>query len=420
MADTKKQGILSVLDFCVEIYKEKIDGRGEDCFFYSALDEKAVFGVFDGCGGSGARRYEKLQGKTGAYMASRVISGATKDWYDSTSFLEGQATNTLALEEIMQGYLTVCKREGETTSSIKGKMSKSFPTTAAIICCTPDKGKIIATCIWAGDSRCYKLDETGLMQLTEDDISGLDAMENLTADGGLTNVISASNKIRLHSKQVEIKRPCILFTATDGCFGYLSTPMEFEYLLVDTLVRSKSVDEWERNLTEFLKNTAGDDFSLCGCSIGYGTLDNLQNRFKPRRSYLLTEYINGIEGKSSEEKSEMWREYAANYSIFLCMPSKIEPEKKDYEKSVVEEDKCPTPAPQPKSIATEEKKDVPAPPLNSSDKNGLQRTCVKCGASISDNNSFCPVCGNDMRKPVIREIEPEKKTKGFKKPTDLD
>ncbi len=385
MAEQKRQGMLSLLDFCIEVFKEKIDGKGEDSFYYSALPGKALFGVFDGCGGSGARRYEKLQGRTGAYMASRVASGATKDWFDALT--SDSIPNTETLAEKMQEYLAICKREGEAASSIKGKMSKAFPTTAAVIVCTPAKSKISATCIWAGDSRCYRLDSSGLMQLTDDDISGLDAMENLTADGGLTNVISASSRINLHEKRIDISSPCIIFAATDGCFGYLSTPMEFEYLLLDTLLRAKSIVEWERDLKTFLQSVAGDDFSLCGCSFGYGSFETLQSQFKQRRSFLLSEYIEGIEKKTIEEKTSLWHDYSVHYSRHL---------NKSYPSDAKQPSSAPTtPQMSPGSSAGKEVQKEPA--------------SLKAQPQKEDNV-----------KTVTQKAEETHKPKGLKKPTDLD
>lgn len=397
MAEKAQHGMLSVLDFCIEIFKEKIEGKGEDSFYYSAMPEKAVFGVYDGCGGSGARRYEKLQSKTGAYMASRVISGATKDWFDEPFPVDSMVPNIEALTEKMQEYLAICKREGEAASSIKGKMSKAFPTTAAVIVCTPARDKIIATCIWAGDSRCYMLDSSGMMQLTDDDISGLDAMENLTADGGLTNVISASSRIRLHSKQIEIKKPCLLFAATDGCFGYLTTPMEFEFLLVDTLLRSKSIVEWENNLKSFLQNVAGDDFSLCGCSFGYGSLDNLQSQFKQRRSFLLSEYIDGIEAKSTGEKTALWKDYSGNYSKYLNRTNTGSERKPIFDNDGATY--ATQPVAQPDNVRREAKDEA-----------------IKPKATITKEKSAME---EKAEIPAAKDEKPQR-TKGFKKPTELD
>lgn len=344
MGNKGKHSMLSAVDFCFDVMKEKIDGKGEDSYFYSVLDQKAIFGAFDGCGGSGARRYESLQGKTGAYMASRVISGATKDWFESSDFGDNETPNTAKLREKMQEYLDICSSEGKTTSTIKGKMSKSFPTTAAIIACVPREDSISATCIWAGDSRCYLLDETGLKQLTDDDLSGLDPMENLTADGVMTNVISASSEICLHEKQIKITKPCLVFSATDGCFGYLPTPMEFEYLIVDTLVRSENAVEWETKMMDFLKETAGDDFTLCGASIGYRSFSQLRMRMKTRRDYLFAEYIREIGYKTQEEKKQLWRRYAPDYMAFLDAiqkPVKTTAENRDHSLETMSDSELP-------------------------------------------------------------------------------
>ena len=38
-------------------------------------------GVFDGCGGLGARQYKHYEDHTGAYIASRIASGAVYEWF---------------------------------------------------------------------------------------------------------------------------------------------------------------------------------------------------------------------------------------------------------------------------------------------------------------------------------------------------
>ena len=47
-------------------------------------------------------------------------------------------------------------------------------------------------------------------QRGNDDLDDLDAFENLSGDGVMTNVISASKVFTLHSRSVEIRKPCIL------------------------------------------------------------------------------------------------------------------------------------------------------------------------------------------------------------------
>lgn len=305
------------IDFCMEVYREKNPGSGEDSYFYMAKEEEAIFGVFDGCGGSGARRYDKLQGKTGAFMASRVIAGAVKDWFVSPcAFHEGKP-DLEALQTLMRTYLDLCKEQGDSASAIKGKLMLAFPTTAAIVMYVLHEGRLTAHCVWAGDSRCYKLDASGLMQLTEDDNGEQDAFENLTTDGVLTNVISAAKEIRLHTKQIELREPCFLFAATDGCFGYLSTPMEFEYLLLDTLLLSASAEDWERRIDEVLQTVAGDDYTLCGAPFGFGGFERLKAAMGARHAALYEKYIRDIEDMTREEKRALWQDYAPHYTAHL-------------------------------------------------------------------------------------------------------
>ena len=310
--------VFPTLDFGLEVFKEKIPENGEDSYLYLFLKNWGVAGVFDGCGGSGARQYERFKRKTGAYMASRAVSAAFRDWFvDYTSGNDSDSTHYSELTRRIVEYLGVCQKIGGSATALKGSLSKDFPTTAAVISLKEDSGGINATCLWAGDSRCYLLDTEGLKQLTEDDLGGFDAMENLSADGVLTNTISLSKNFELHHKTLTISHPAILFAATDGCFGYLSTPMEFEYLLLDTLLRSKCVEEWEQMLTSSLQAVAGDDFTLCGFSLGFNTFSTLRNSFKPREAFLQTEYIRGIEEKTVEEKMRLWRKYSVEYSKYL-------------------------------------------------------------------------------------------------------
>ena len=69
------------LDFRILVAGEMVKDHGEDNF-YSVMGENcAVAAVFDGSGGIGSRKYPKYMDHTGAYMASRAVSGAIHDWY---------------------------------------------------------------------------------------------------------------------------------------------------------------------------------------------------------------------------------------------------------------------------------------------------------------------------------------------------
>jgi len=196
-----------------------------------------------------------------------------------------------------------------------GSLGKAFPTTASIITGKTNNKKISQlkiSCFWAGDSRCYMLDFEGLHQLTTDDLDGQDAMSNLTNDGVMTNVINATAPFEIHFKELTVGHPCILLTATDGCFGYLNSPMEFEYLLIDTLLNAKSIIEWRIMLNDRMNQVSGDDYTLCVAACGFKDFDNLKSTFVDRREYVSNVYIN-----NPEDVYNLWEVYKKDYSKYL-------------------------------------------------------------------------------------------------------
>lgn len=302
-------------DCIIHVSLEKVPGKGEDSFYYNVNEKTCLVGVFDGCGGSGAQRYERFQGHSGAYMASRAAAGATKDWYPEQP--DSTPPDIKSLKKKIIDYLTICNDVGGVQSKLKGLMTKDFPTTAAITMCKHLEKKVEVDCVWAGDSRCYYLSEDGLMQLTEDDLGGIEAMDNLTADGVLTNCISLSDKFDLHLKSLSVQKPGVLFSATDGCFGYLSTPMEFEYLLEKSLAEADSVEMWEKSLLTKFQSISGDDATLCGIVFGCHSFAEFQNRMTKRTAFVYEHFVREIESMSVKEKTELWVEYKEAYNQFL-------------------------------------------------------------------------------------------------------
>ena len=222
------------LNSIFSVAEEMVKNNGEDCFYYDVIDNNFIIAALDGCGGSGSKKYENYSGKTGAYIASRAVCGGVRTWFC-------ESNEESKLPNYIQEALSVCKKYADKTGRIMGSLGKAFPTTTAIITGKLISNGIDANWYWAGDSRCYMLDYNGLHQLTTDDLDGQDAMSNLSNDGVMTNVINASTSFEVHNKKLSFDSPCILLTATDGCFGYLNSPMEFEYLLTDSLIKAKNL-----------------------------------------------------------------------------------------------------------------------------------------------------------------------------------
>lgn len=305
-----------LVDASFAICEEKRPDNGEDSYLYMLSDTEGLAAAFDGCGGSGAKRYESYRNKTGAYMASRVAAGATKLWFEDRQSDPARGS-TEKLKEMYKQYLERCKVLGNSAIKVKGSLSKEFPTTAAIINCRGAGSEIEADCIWAGDSRCYLLDETGLKQLSWDDLGGLDAMENLSADGVLTNVISLSKSFTLHRRTIRVRKPVILFSASDGCFGYFRTPMEFEAMLLETMMKADSFQGWQDGILKRLAEISGDDFTFCGFAFGFGSYENMKKTLARRTLAVFETYMKDIETKSRDELMQMWYGYKPEYSRYL-------------------------------------------------------------------------------------------------------
>ena len=65
------------LDFHPSVFCGEIKPScGEDNWAHVFSQETGFVGVFDGCGGSGARRHKEYDGHSEAFMASRLSSGA--------------------------------------------------------------------------------------------------------------------------------------------------------------------------------------------------------------------------------------------------------------------------------------------------------------------------------------------------------
>ncbi len=297
---------------------EMIEKNGEDSYIYTMREKLGLLGVFDGCGGIGSRKYETYGQKTGAYLASHVAAELTASWFEqfceTAETLERtparEATETLG--RVLEDGLKALEEKTE-KSSVKGSLTRSFPTTASLILFYAKKDRVHASFLWAGDSRGYILTPHGLCQITKDDIdSEEDALSNITSDGRLSNLVSADEPVSLSFKSVVCSGPAIFISATDGCFGYLSTPMEFEYLLLSTLFESGSVEEWNEKLTKQMAQTAGDDYTLGIACFGCGHFQRLKRLYSARKRALYETYISKLD-KTPETAKRLWEEYKKTY-----------------------------------------------------------------------------------------------------------
>lgn len=312
------------LDFVMSFCRDKIPGHGEDSYCYSFCDTAGLLGAFDGCGGAGARKHDYYSGHTEAYMASRFCAGSFFDQFRRL-FPCNYSASSLAKEvfapQAAQRLIDFGPPKDETGFQIKGSSVRTLPSTAAVALIQHgNDGAMFVTAIWAGDSRVYIMDSMGLAQLTVDDTTVTDPMITIYEDGILKNILCSDKPVKLHTKTIKMDEPFIVFSATDGCFGYLSTPMEFEGVLLETLLKTKCVADWENELENTLSAVAGDDHTLCLAAYGYGSYPALQKSFARRYEYIEKHYLLPVSNMPVEDRDsrfELWGSYCDNYMRYI-------------------------------------------------------------------------------------------------------
>lgn len=312
-----RRPFLEVLSTHFLISNEKIRGKGEDSGLEIYTEEAGIIGAFDGCGGLGAKSCPAISDKTEAYVASRGIYAAVKQWFDSNAET-GYRWDEAHLKELILSNLKLCQENaGGDGIKFRGTLFRPFPSTMAVTTFRISGDRLVTEHLWAGDSRTYYLDRDGLCQISADDIQNEDAMSNLSRDGALTNVISADGRFVLHRARFVPERPCMMFCATDGCFGYVSSPMEFEWMLLSSLVRAKSVGQWQSLLNKEIETRAGDDQTIAVAAFGYETFAEMRNDYLHRYNEIsqVVQYFNEADSKM---KQKMWEVYKPHYYKFCA------------------------------------------------------------------------------------------------------
>lgn len=321
----KKQAESAFPDFVLSICQEARPGCGEDSYCYCCCAEADLLAVFDGCGGLGAQRHKCYSDHTEAYMASRFCAGAFYAAFQHLFPLDSQcrsvAEDFFALSsdrcaEALRKY----RPDDGAKARVLGTMVKTLPTTAASALVLRKEGQYAVHSIWAGDSRVYLLTPRGLAQLTIDDTTVADPMDNLYEDGILKNILHAERTPSLHHTETTVDGPFLVLAATDGCFNYFSTPMEFEWTILSALFHSGNAAEWEQTIRELIGRVAGDDYTLILSAYGFERFDRLKATYAARLKLLESEYIERISNLPLSDRTvrnALWDRYKQEYMRYI-------------------------------------------------------------------------------------------------------
>lgn len=317
------------LHFC--LYSEKKQGKGEDSkplIFKSK--HSAHVGVFDGMGGAGSTEYQTYTVglKSGAFLASRAIRACCLHYLCEA--------RTIASPEHLTKKITVFLNEltrlwNIRPSGLRSSVIRVLPTTLAIVEATQIGSGYFVRSYWAGDSRNYILTSRGVQQISIDDLrQQKDPLQNLRSDDALSNCVCQDKQFVINVRNCgKFDEPIIILSATDGCFGYLPTPMHFEFILLDAMMKAVNCYEWCNNIKCALGPISGDDFSI-GMQILGGDFNSFKESLAERYRYLKTEVIDPInQMKTAHENAirkceetkeqlhagitELWEQYKLNY-----------------------------------------------------------------------------------------------------------
>ena len=274
----------------------------------------------DGCGGLGSRRYAELDGQTGAHAASRVAAQSVKRWAAACHSLPKEPSEGRELQRSLQGTLEADlsafvaeHRLTEGGSRIVGSMQRLLPTTLCMALADGGEG---ACFLWAGDSRGYVLDETGLHLYTRDDVKRpMDELERLRCDAPLSLCVSADRPVRLHLRSVALPKQGLLICATDGVYGCVFSPMELEEIFLASLTGAQDAATWQRRLAAAIRRLAGDDATLCCLPFGFAHFDEMKRFFEPRLELLRREHLDGLRRHPGDGDvlRESWKRYQPGY-----------------------------------------------------------------------------------------------------------
>jgi serine/threonine protein phosphatase PrpC len=330
----------------------KIPDQGEDSDpILRDGPDLGLVGVFDGMGGAGGTVYETPEGRrTGAYLASRIARDVVEqrmlDLLEPDWHLNGKTAARNLQHSVQQALKQRLQELNPAPSGLRSRLIRALPTTMALVALqrTQPGGPTWAGHVfWAGDSRAYVFESRGARQLSNDDLRDPgDALANLRRDSVVSNALSADTEFHINYRRVELHSPFLVVCATDGCFGYVRTPMHFEYLVLSHLLEARNTEAWSSAMQDEIAAVTGDDAAMSTLGVG-ADFKEFQKLFAPRVAELASDFIEpldelsdavtraeqelrALQSRQLDEMTERWNRYKSEYERYLRPEALMEDE----------------------------------------------------------------------------------------------
>ena len=145
---------------------------------------------------------------------------------------------------------------------------------------------------------------SGAQQLTVDDIRDRgDAMANLREDSVVSNAMSADTDFVVHHRKVELTAPFLMVAATDGCFGYVPSPMHFEHLVLAALRDAGTPTAGPTAMQAAVSAVTGDDAAMATLGVG-ADHDGFRELFARRTAELEQRWIAPLDDLDAELREQ--------------------------------------------------------------------------------------------------------------------
>ena len=284
--------------------------------------------VFDGLGGAGGKLRTADDGRQAseAKIASNAAAEAmdallAERWaywagtldFSSQAGLEEQI-HTIVEQEIGGKMLSALDKAAKEWNAEDGR----FPTTIAGWLTFPaPEGKTLAVAVWAGDSRCYTIDASGMKLYSRDDAPEAyrrDAMEDCIYKDSLRmdNRLGRDMTFTLNYSCHLFEGPILLLSCSDGFYHCAESPMHFEYYLRN-LGEYESIEEMQEELRDFILDGRFEDDSATLETIFIHTdpddVEALRALLKGRLNELKEAYIDPF--PNEEERRESYADIEA-------------------------------------------------------------------------------------------------------------